>query len=56
LLREFPYTEWEYPFLEERRVLPDGVTEAESTWWLPESAGGELPLFFALRASKPGRS
>jgi 2-polyprenyl-3-methyl-5-hydroxy-6-metoxy-1,4-benzoquinol methylase len=56
LLREFPYTEWAYPFLEERRVTPDGDTEAHSTWWLPEDAGGELPLFFALRASKPLRS
>jgi 2-polyprenyl-3-methyl-5-hydroxy-6-metoxy-1,4-benzoquinol methylase len=54
LLREFPYTEWAFPFLEERRVMPHGETEAKSTWWLPESAGGELPLFFSLRATKPG--
>jgi 2-polyprenyl-3-methyl-5-hydroxy-6-metoxy-1,4-benzoquinol methylase len=53
LLREFPYTEWAMGFLEERKITPDGDTEAKSTWWLPESAGGELPLFFALRASKP---
>ena len=55
LLREFPYTEWEFPFLEERRLMPGGETESHATWWLPEGAGGELPLFFALRASKPGR-
>jgi SAM-dependent methyltransferase len=53
LLREFPYSEWAMGFLEERNVTPDGETEAKSTWWLPEHAGGELPLFFALRASKP---
>jgi 2-polyprenyl-3-methyl-5-hydroxy-6-metoxy-1,4-benzoquinol methylase len=53
-LREFPYAEWEIPFLERRDVMPDGETEAQATWWLPEDAGGELPLFFALRASKPG--
>jgi 2-polyprenyl-3-methyl-5-hydroxy-6-metoxy-1,4-benzoquinol methylase len=56
LLREFPYTEWEYPFLEERKVMPDGGTEAQATWWLPKDAGGDLPLFFALRASMPDGS
>jgi 2-polyprenyl-3-methyl-5-hydroxy-6-metoxy-1,4-benzoquinol methylase len=53
LLREFPYTEWAMAYLEERKVTPDGETESKSTWWLPEDTGGELPLFFALRASKP---
>jgi 2-polyprenyl-3-methyl-5-hydroxy-6-metoxy-1,4-benzoquinol methylase len=53
LLREFPYTEWAYPFLEERHAQPHGQTESQATWWLPEDAGGELPLFFALRATKP---
>jgi hypothetical protein len=53
LLREFPYTEWAMAFLEERKITPDGETESKSTWWLPADAGGELPLFFALRASKP---
>ena len=53
LLREFPYTEWAMAFLEERKVTPHGQTESKSTWWLPAAAGGELPLFFALRASKP---
>ena len=39
--------------LAERRAQPHGQTEAHATWWLPEDAGGELPLFFALRATKP---
>ena len=56
LLREFPYTEWEYPFLEARADQPDGETEAKGTWWLPAGVPGELPLFFALRATKPGRA
>ena len=63
LLREFPYTEWEYPFLEARAEgpdearadQPDGETEARKTWWLPSDVSGELPLFFALRATKPER-
>jgi 2-polyprenyl-3-methyl-5-hydroxy-6-metoxy-1,4-benzoquinol methylase len=53
LLREFPYTEWAMAFLEERKATLDGETEPKSTWWLPEDARGELPLFFSLRASKP---
>jgi hypothetical protein len=48
------YTEWEFPFLVERRLMPEGETESHATWWLPEGVGGELLLFFALRASKPG--
>ncbi|HEY1331278.1 MAG TPA: class I SAM-dependent methyltransferase [Actinomycetota bacterium] len=46
-LHEFPFAEWEYPFLERH---DDG------RWWLPESAGGGLPLFFSLKASKPHRT
>jgi SAM-dependent methyltransferase len=42
-LHEFPFVEWPVPFLEER----------DGRWWLPASAGGELPLFFSLKASKP---
>ena len=61
VLREFPYTEWEYPFLEARAEepdearseQPDGATEAGQTWWLPPQVAGELPLFFALKATKP---
>jgi 2-polyprenyl-3-methyl-5-hydroxy-6-metoxy-1,4-benzoquinol methylase len=55
LLREFPYTEWAIPFLEERTAVPDGEAEARASWWLPEDVPGELPLMFALRARKPGR-
>ncbi|MFN2591051.1 MAG: class I SAM-dependent methyltransferase, partial [Actinomycetota bacterium] len=42
-LREMPFVEWPVNFLEER---DDG------TWRLPE-AHPELPLFFALKATKP---
>ena len=44
-LHEFPFSEWEYPFLERR---DDG------RWWLPAGTQGDLPLFFSLKASKPG--
>ena len=38
LLREFPYTEWELPFLEKRSVIPDGEAMARASWWLPGSS------------------
>ena len=44
-LREFPFVDWELEFLEER---DDG------TWRLPPDKDGMLPLFFSLKASKPG--
>ena len=43
-LHEFPFVEWPVPFLVR---LDDG------TWRLPPDAGGELPLFFSLRATSP---
>ena len=43
-LREMPFVEWPVDFLEERE---------DGTWGLPEGQP-ELPLFFALRATKPG--
>jgi SAM-dependent methyltransferase len=43
-LVEHPFIAWAAPFLEER---PDG------NWYLPADAGGELPLMFSLRATKP---
>jgi SAM-dependent methyltransferase len=42
-LHEFPFVEWPVSFLEKR---DDGK------WWPPDNAEGELPLFFALKASK----
>jgi SAM-dependent methyltransferase len=45
LLREHDFCEWPLGFLVES---PDG------RWRLPPDAGGELPLFFSLRARKPG--
>jgi SAM-dependent methyltransferase len=43
-LREYPFVEWPVSFLERR---DDGK------FHLPESTEGELPLFFALKATKP---
>ncbi len=43
LLHEFDFVEWPMPFLVE---CPDG------RYRLPADAGGELPLFFSLRATK----
>lgn len=45
LLREYPFSEWDMGFTVEG---PDG------TWVLPETVEGELPLFYSLRARKPG--
>ena len=43
LLPEFPFVEWPVPYLEKR---DDGK------WHLPADSQGELPLFFALKATK----
>jgi SAM-dependent methyltransferase len=43
-LHEFDFCEWMLPWLVQS---PDG------RWRLPPDAGGELPLFFTLKASKP---
>jgi SAM-dependent methyltransferase len=43
-LREFPFLEWEMPYLARR---DDG------TWGLPPGTPGELPLSFSLKARKP---
>jgi SAM-dependent methyltransferase len=42
-LHEFPFVEWPVPFL---------VRHDDGTWRLPPDAGGELPLFFSLRATR----
>jgi len=44
-LHEFPFVAWPVPFLEPRE---------DRTWRLPAEQPGELPLFFSLRAHKPG--
>ncbi|MEA2487041.1 MAG: hypothetical protein QOF16_695 [Actinomycetota bacterium] len=45
-VREFPFVDWEWPFLER---WDDG------TYRIPKSAGGELPLFYSVKATKPRR-
>ena len=42
-LHEWPFLDWEVPFLERRG----------DSWWLPEDQPGELPLSFSLKASRP---
>jgi SAM-dependent methyltransferase len=42
-LHEFPFVDWPVPFL---------VRHDDGTWRLPPDAGGELPLFFSLRATR----
>jgi SAM-dependent methyltransferase len=44
-LHEFPFVDWPVPYL----VRHDD----DGTWRLPPDAGGELPLFFSLRATRP---
>jgi SAM-dependent methyltransferase len=41
-LHEWPFLDWDLPFLEKR----DGL------WWWPEGKPGEMPLSFSLRALK----
>lgn len=43
-LREYPFLEWPFPFLEEGE---------DGTWRLPGELDGTLPLFFSLKATKP---
>ncbi|MEO8422779.1 MAG: methyltransferase [Actinomycetota bacterium] len=45
LLREYPFSAWDMGFTVEG---PDG------TWVKPETVEGDLPLFYSLRARKPG--
>jgi SAM-dependent methyltransferase len=45
-LVEHPYLDWAADFLVQRPGGPG--------WWLPPDAGGELPLMFSLRATRPG--
>ena len=43
-LHEFDFLRWPEPFL---------VEGADGRYRLPADAGGQLPLFFSLKASKP---
>ncbi len=43
-LHELPFVDWPLRFL---------VRHDDGTWRLPPDAGGELPLFFSLRATSP---
>lgn len=45
MLVEHPFLDWKVDFL---------VEDGDGSWRLPADAGGELPLMFSLRASKPG--
>jgi SAM-dependent methyltransferase len=44
-LHEFDFVRWQLPFL---------VEGVDGRWRLPEGSEGELPLFFSLKATKPG--
>jgi SAM-dependent methyltransferase len=44
-LHEFDFCAWQLPWL---------VQGEDGRWRLPPDAGGQLPLFFSLRARKPG--
>ena len=45
LLREYPFSAWDMGFT---------VEGPDDTWVKPDSVEGELPLFYSLRARKPG--
>ena len=44
LLHEYPFSAWDMGFT---------VEAPDSTWVVPDSVQGELPLFYSLRARKP---
>lgn len=48
-LLEHPRLAWSADFL-----VPDPDPRRAGGWRLPADAGGELPLMFWLRATKPG--
>jgi 2-polyprenyl-3-methyl-5-hydroxy-6-metoxy-1,4-benzoquinol methylase len=43
-VHEFDFVDWPVPFL---------VENADGRWRLPPDSGGQLPLFFSLKATKP---
>ena len=44
LLREWPFCDWDLGFT---------VRHEDGLWYLPEDVGGQMPLFYSLRARKP---
>jgi len=42
-LHEWPFVEWEVPFLEKR----------DGRWWMPGELDGRMPLMYSLKATKP---
>jgi SAM-dependent methyltransferase len=42
-LHEWPFVEWEVPFLEKR----------DGRWWMPGELDGRMPLMYSLKAMKP---
>jgi len=42
-LHEWPFVEWEVPFLEKR----------DGRWWMPGKLDGTMPLMYSLKATKP---
>ena len=42
-LHEWPFVEWEVPFLEKR----------DGRWWMPGELDGTMPLMYSLKATKP---
>jgi SAM-dependent methyltransferase len=45
-LHEWPFVEWEVPFLEKR----------DGRWWMPGELDGTMPLMYSLKATKPAGS
>jgi hypothetical protein len=42
-LHEWPFVDWELPFLEKRG----------GRWWMPGELDGTMPLMYSLKATKP---
>ena len=42
-LHEWPFLEWEVPFLQKR----------DGRWWMPDELDGTMPLMYSLKATKP---
>jgi len=42
-LHEWPFVDWELPFLEKR----------DGRWWIPGTLDGTMPLMYSLKATKP---
>jgi hypothetical protein len=42
-LHQWPFVEWEVPFLEKR----------DGRWWMPGELDGRMPLMYSLKTTKP---